>query len=101
MIRKGSFLDLLGRITTTLVIGVILSLAIVGALTVFGDVYDISAEEALAAVPMATPAPPDPPGECFEWMVAGVQMIHKCIDEDEEIACYAPVGGVLQCLARN
>lgn len=55
----------------------------------------------VALEPMATPAPPDPPGKCFEWKTAGIQMIYKCVDEDEGIVCYQPVGGVLQCLVRN
>lgn len=57
--------------------------------------------EVVALEPMATPAPPDPPGKCFEWKTAGIQMIHKCVDDDEGIVCYQPVGGVLQCLVRN
>lgn len=57
--------------------------------------------EVVAAEPMATPAPPDPPGTCISWMVAGIQMIHKCVDVDEGIVCYQPTGGVMQCLVRN
>lgn len=101
MIRKGSFLDLLGRIVTALLIIAVLSLSAVGAGTLIDNAGYWLSQSVVAAVPMATPAPPDPPGKCFEWMVAGVQMIHKCIDEDEEIVCFAPVGGVLQCLPRN
>lgn len=102
MIRKGSFLDHAGRVVTALVLTFIVVSMGVGINTIIDNASVYWEPQAVvAAVPMATPAPPDPPGECFEWMVAGVQMIHKCIDEDEEIVCYAPVGGVLQCLARN
>lgn len=86
--------DVVWRVRT-IVISAFLMLAAISA------VVNFEPSEIMAVEPMATPAPPDPPGECFEWKTAGVQMIHKCVDEDEGIVCYAPTGGVLQCLVRN
>lgn len=78
-----------------IVIGLVLLVAI------GGTVVAIPPFPLVAAEPMATPAPPDPPGKCVEWMWAGTRMIHKCVDVDEQIVCYQPAEGVLQCLPRN
>lgn len=48
----------------------------------------------LAAV-VAAEEPVEP---CPLWKTAGSQKIYRCVDEDSDNTCYAPVNGVMQCL---
>lgn len=49
-------------------------------------------------VPLATePLATETVEPCPEWRKAGVQVIHKCVDEDHDMVCFVPVGGVMQC----
>lgn len=65
-------------------------------LTVVGAVSYAAPSEPvpLATEPLATAEPVEP---CPEWRKAGVQVIHKCVDEDHDMVCFVPVGGVMQC----
>lgn len=53
----------------------------------------------LVAAPSVPAATAEPIEQCSEWRKAGVQVIHKCVDDEPPYAiCYVPVGGVMQCL---
>lgn len=90
MIRKGSLLDHLGRIVVTLVVGVVLSLAAIGALTMYEDFHAKTAAAALAA--------PETSSNCEVWATVMGEDRYRCDDTDYGNVCYDRPSGMLYCL---
>lgn len=59
---------------------------------------DFTPDAVVAAEPMATPAPPDPPGECDEWMKAGTSLVYFCENTYNGDRCYI-MGNMMFCLS--